>query len=527
MATLLKNRFVKLILPYFFLTCLSLGILLIQLTTIPVFADEAIYIRWAQLIDTDLPQYLFYPLNDGKTPLFMWLLVPFLKVISDPLVAGRTLAAVIGTLTVSTIYSIAKILKPTSKYPLLAGVMTTVTPFAVFHHRLALIDGLVILWTSLIILITVHLSKQLEQLQSKKLFTVFSNRYVLFLSLSIAVCLALALLTKLTALLILPSIWLSLFVSQSINKNSFIRNTAILALITIVAIVSFFTLSLHPAFPQLFSRGSDFLYPLSELTIQKIPEIIARNSRFVFSILWTYFSPVTILLLLLGTIIKKNKSGIILFLAGLASILPLILLAKVLHSRYFFSIFPFLILSMWLAVERLSDLLQTVASKQPHLPRMLLYSIIIVPMLWLSSQMIFTPEKATYIKDDQAQYFTEWSSGHGITEVVKLLQDNSQTTSIALATEGYFGTLPDAILMYLYKKDVNNLYIEGIGQPVNEIKGKYITQASNYDYQWLVVNNFRMNINLPKEHLIAEYCRPQLPSACLQVWDITQYLIKD
>jgi hypothetical protein len=66
------------------------------LTSIPVFADESIYIRWAQLIIDDPGRYAFFAMNDGKTPLFIWSLVPFLKVFSDPLVAGRMLAVSVG-----------------------------------------------------------------------------------------------------------------------------------------------------------------------------------------------------------------------------------------------------------------------------------------------------------------------------------------------------------------------------------------------------------------------------------------------
>ena len=43
------------------------------LTRLPIFADEAIYIRWSQLIIDDWQQYLFFSLNDGKTPLLIWL----------------------------------------------------------------------------------------------------------------------------------------------------------------------------------------------------------------------------------------------------------------------------------------------------------------------------------------------------------------------------------------------------------------------------------------------------------------------
>src|SRR5690606_14151004 len=71
---------------------------LVNLTGLPVFADEAIYIRWTQLIIDDWQRYLFFPLNDGKTPLHMWLMVPFQLVVADQLLAGRLLSVLVGLL---------------------------------------------------------------------------------------------------------------------------------------------------------------------------------------------------------------------------------------------------------------------------------------------------------------------------------------------------------------------------------------------------------------------------------------------
>ncbi len=48
----------------------------------PIFGDEAIYIRWVQIMRAD-PTLRFVSLSDGKQPLYMWALMPFLKVYSD------------------------------------------------------------------------------------------------------------------------------------------------------------------------------------------------------------------------------------------------------------------------------------------------------------------------------------------------------------------------------------------------------------------------------------------------------------
>ena len=67
---------------------LSLFLRVYDLTYLPIFGDEAIYIRWAQVMRAEIT-LRFIPLTDGKQPLFMWSVIPFLKIITDPLVAGR------------------------------------------------------------------------------------------------------------------------------------------------------------------------------------------------------------------------------------------------------------------------------------------------------------------------------------------------------------------------------------------------------------------------------------------------------
>src|SRR3990167_3465310 len=69
-----------------------------HLTQIPVFVDEAIYIRWSQVMRAE-PSLRFLPLSDGKQPLFMWLTMPALKFIADPLFAGRIVSVVAGLFT--------------------------------------------------------------------------------------------------------------------------------------------------------------------------------------------------------------------------------------------------------------------------------------------------------------------------------------------------------------------------------------------------------------------------------------------
>ena len=122
------------------LVLLYLLLRLINLTLLPVFADEAIYIYWSQLTLSDWQQFLFYPLNDGKTPLFIWLMMPAIKLFANPLFAGRFVNVLFG---LGQLYFTAKIVTlftPRKRYQLLAAVAVIFCPGLILNNRLALMD---------------------------------------------------------------------------------------------------------------------------------------------------------------------------------------------------------------------------------------------------------------------------------------------------------------------------------------------------------------------------------------------------
>jgi len=121
---------------------------LINLVLLPVFADEAIYIRWAQIIFDDA-NWRFIPLTDGKQPLFMWLastLVPFLQ---DPLFAGRMVSVIFGFLSLVGVYVFSRYTFG-KRAAFFAAFLYIFLPFTLFYDRLAVVDGMLLslgVWT--------------------------------------------------------------------------------------------------------------------------------------------------------------------------------------------------------------------------------------------------------------------------------------------------------------------------------------------------------------------------------------------
>jgi hypothetical protein len=219
---------------------------------------------------------------------------------------------------------------------------------------------------------------------------------------------------------------------------------------------------------------------------------------------------------------KKNKKLIgLLVLMFLAFITPLALLGKIIYPRYLLPSSLFIIL---IASINLANLLSA-KEKIYHILAGILTFLIVIHSANFIFPSYFNIEQIPFSQADRVQYLEEWSSGQGIYDVSQLMLHTSQNQSLAVATEGFFGTLPDGILMYLHRQNVNNLLVEGIGQPIHAIPDDFLTKAKNYESLWLVVNSHRITMDTSHAQLIATYCRPNR-APCLQVWDMS-YLLEN
>ncbi|MDA1079283.1 MAG: phospholipid carrier-dependent glycosyltransferase [bacterium] len=498
------------------------------LLNLPVFADESIYIRWAQLIIDDWREYLFFPMNDGKTPLFMWLLVPFQFVFSDQLYAARIVSVLVGVGQIGANVWCIRLLGGTKLAKVLGALFVTILPFWFFHHRMALIDG------TLTLFLTLSLASYLEVvtrsftfqnrdlLQLKKVFRVALREPWLLLS---GILFGLALWTKVPAILFTPTFVFFAFLPK--NKSYTERLLLLLQSGSVIAVglVFFLVLKTQPVFSQLFSRGSDFLYPWQEVLEGKWRDTIISFPTYGRYFL-LYLTPTATIVSLIGLLMRKQRRAIfVLLLAALSFIGPIAVLGKVVYPRYFM---PAIIPLTLAASIALSELFRRAKDGELSLRKRAVFAVVAV--LLLANSLVrsvafiypsLTNANATpFVSADVTQYLSEWSSGHGIQEAVALINAQAKQGTIAVATEGFFGTLPDGILMYLHRRDVTNIMVQGIGQPVRGIPDAFLKQASAYETVWLVVNSHRMQMQTEDLVLVAEFCRPD-NAPCLQVWDIT------
>jgi 4-amino-4-deoxy-L-arabinose transferase-like glycosyltransferase len=134
---------------------------LINLTKLPIFTDEGIYIHWAKVAWHDAA-WRFISLTDGRQPLQTWATIPFLKLFpEDPLFAGRlfSVSTGFGTLLglfITLYYLFGK------KAAYIGSLIYILNPYFLFYDRMALADSSVNAGFIWMLLLSIILIRQLR-----------------------------------------------------------------------------------------------------------------------------------------------------------------------------------------------------------------------------------------------------------------------------------------------------------------------------------------------------------------------------
>lgn len=454
-----------------------------HLTILPIFADEAIYIRWAQVMDAE-ETLRFLPLSDGKEPLFMWVAIAFLKFIRDPLMAGRIVSVLSGLGTLIGVSLLSYLLFKSKKAALAAGLIYTVSPFSFFFDRMALVDSMLScfgVWT----FIFAYLAFTEERLD----YAILSG-----------FALGGAWLTKSPALffaLMLPTIWL--FIKSPKRLIKIIP----LTLVTLVIGYGMFNiLRLGPNFELIARRNLDYVYPLSHFLMSPFDPL---KPFLLQSWQWlVIMGPWEILLLavfgLLTTVKKTWKQKLVLVIWFLGPIFVQSEFAKVLTARYILFSIPFLVIIASSAfLEERKNLIKLLA---------VLLAFFVAQSLVFDYRLLVNPAKANLPRSERSGYLEDWTAGQGIKETALYLQNYQQQNpakKIIVGTEGYFGTLPDGLQAYL--NGDKQITIVGVGLNFSDVPMPLLNSQKAGNSTFLLINSDRFNGDAGKEglKLIAEY----------------------
>lgn len=445
-----------------------------NLTIIPVFADEAIYIRWAQIM-RDEPTLRFLPLSDGKQPLFMWAVIPFLKAFSDPLVAGRLVSVLTGFGTLIGTEVLSWYLFRSTKAALATGLFYALSPFAIFFDRMALADSMLAMfgvWTLIFGVITARLIRL-----DTAMLAGFS--------------LGGALLTKSPALfysLLLPLAILLLRFQGGWKKifPKILRVGGLLVVTYLIGYTMYGILRLGPNFDLIEKRNQDYILPLSHIwTNPKDPFIFYLDRAFEWLLMMGPHTLIVLAFFATVLAIPRYWKEITLILTWI--LIPIAVqseFAKVFTARYIYFSFPFVPILAGAIFLQKGKLFNYFLSGG--------IILFIAHALVLDGLLLFNPQKAPLPQSERTGYLEEWTAGTGIREVADFLKEEHEKNpnqKIVVGTEGYFGTLPDGLQMYL--NHVPKIDVIGIGLGINYVHPSLKKAKLAGDKTYLVVNMSR------------------------------------
>jgi len=484
-----KNR--KEILFGLVILTLAIFLRIYNLTILPIFGDEAIYIRWSQVMSA-VPSLRFLPLSDGKQPLFMWVLMFLVRRFADPLFIGRLTSALYGIGTIFGIFATTQILFRSVRVSLIASTFWAISPYSLFYDRLALVDSMLTafgIWTLF--------------------FAIYAARTLrLDFALLAGFSLGGALLTKSPGVffaLMLPMTWI---VSRwpkrkkgtAVGKKELVHLVKVVALslaTLMIALLMYNILRLGENFHMIPIRNKDYIYPISHVFEDPRTPLIT-NLKSVFEWLWILGPSALVLLIIIALLDnikisflklkeKAKPEVALIFIWSITPILISAVYAKVFADRYILFTLPTLFILASLAFwkfETRKEILKKLI--------VLIFLLFVFRAVLNDIKIIKTPENAHLPPIVKRGFLQEWTAGYGIKEVSEILKEEYKSNpdqKIVVGTEGFFGTLPDGLQLYL--NDIPEITIIGVGQPVANLPQSLVDSKKAGNKTYLLVNNTR------------------------------------
>lgn len=403
---------------------------IINLLSVPIFTDEAIYIRWAQIGVGD-PAQRFISLTDGKQPLFTWLMYPALKIFNDPLFAGRFISVLAGVGSCLGLYFAARALFG-RKTAVFTSLFYLFSPFALIYDRLALMDSLLAMFTVWSLYLEIILIRKIR----------------LDIAMLLGVSIGLGLLTKSSALFCLLMLPFSLILFDCKPKHKIKRLLKWAGLATvslIIAEVMYNLLRLSPWFYIIGQKNYSFIMTFSEFMKSRFA-IFWPNMDGLWQFVVSYLTIPVLIVLIIGLIfgiIRRDRKILYVFIWFVVPFLALAAFGKVLFPRFIL----FMVLPLFIITGNVLANFTYFAWKKMRIFLLILPVIFAYPA-YVSYLAIFSPVDLPIHKIDRDQLFDEWPSGYGVREVIDYLAEKAKTEKIVIGTEGTFGLNPAVYEIY-------------------------------------------------------------------------------
>ena len=410
---------------WFILIILFLFTRIALLGALPIFNDEATYLRWGWEMIHGIKPWWYSIVINGKPPLTMILYGLAQLIPVDPLLAGRFLAICFSACTLIFSLKTYAILFP-KRSALFYGILLLFNPFLLFFDRLALSEVIITAFGSLI------LYAGLQYVQTKHITWIIV----------IACALGIGWWVKATIFVCIPAlclmgVWLG--IKEKISWKKMMQDVIVGILLTLLLI---YPGSFHPVFPVIDAGVAKWVFSFREI-FQFPVSVWGNNMVHIAAWLFMFPTPIFIVFWIVGAFClckQPRYRNIFLFYSAWVGI-PIILFlffGKNLTARYFVIIMPQL--TMLSALVFHTKLFQSFV--------ILFFAgvsaiIIIAPQQYF--QMISIVPRAYF---DMAQYMTGWPSGYGVREAIGFVENEAQKKRLVLFVRNDTGNPEDAVFVY-------------------------------------------------------------------------------
>jgi len=409
-----------------------------------IFSDEATYCHWAYCVGSS-PESWFESLKDGKYPLFIWLIAFSQCFISDPLLAGRTVAILSGVLVILGLFSLGRILFD-DRVAFLSSTLYLIFPLSIMQDRMALFDTLLnasLLWgLSLIIWITRE-----EHLNKKS-------------SIALAIICAIAFYIKFTGiqLAFFLLIALMIYIPQKRWKHYF---PTILLIFTIISLIYVgFNLIERSLYKEenILSKLGIFFIPIKHL--MKLPMWKwSNNYQILYTSFQCYWGLMPLVLISIGFAkwihMRMWKDTLLIILWCMTPIIFYIFFANIFFPRYLLPCFTPLIIVSVIGFLTVNDFFKKLLMRFCRTSTLYFYTSILIfilfyfPFLKFTMLSFLTPVNTPFAPIDHWQYVSGWPAGTYFKDLLKLIHKKYDKQLCNIILHKHLGLLPDGLPLYL------------------------------------------------------------------------------
>lgn len=461
---------------------------LVNLRLWPIFTDEAIYTRWSQIALHDA-SLRFISLTDGKQPLWHWITMVAMKVISDPLIAGRIVSAAAGFGAFIGIWFLAYELFGKKKVAFFASALYLMAPFMLLYDRMAIVDSMLTMWGIWVLLFGIKTAKLLRL------------DYAMITGLTIGA----GLLTKSPALFLQYLYPLNLlFVKRS--KTNITRWALLLVPTMVIAEGMRNIMRLSPWMHMIGRKNLEFVMTFGEFFQTPFKWFWGNLPS-----LWRWWKgsltwPIMLVAIAgfaLALIPKKyplslQKKGKVFFYLFVVASLPFLVAAafgKIIFARYLLFVTPALLISAAAASQHI------LASVKKLQLKIIFITFLLISASFLDYKILTDPINAPIISADRDQYIDGFPAGWGIDEVIVFLKREAATQQIFLGTQGTFGLMPASFELYLW--DNPNIEIHGYW-PVSIVPDEVVEKAAEKPTYFIYYESLEDQIPLQENIQLVE-----------------------